>query len=102
MRADMCNMLEDQRPSENSASQKNERSDKPTSNNRDNDMIVTTSDISSVDLDSDDSCFAATVEVIKLAPVKKNKDLQQLPSSALGREQRMPSTTNVSQIDQHD
>ena len=33
--------------------------------------IVTASDISSVDLDSDDSCFAATVEVIKLAPVKK-------------------------------
>ena len=33
--------------------------------------LVTTSDISSVELDSDDSCFAATVEVIKLAPVKK-------------------------------
>lgn len=32
---------------------------------------MTTSDISSVELDSDDSCFAASVEVIKLAPVKK-------------------------------
>ena len=36
--------------------------------------IVTTSDISSVELDSDDSCFATTVEIIKLAPVKKNKE----------------------------
>ena len=44
--------------------------------------IVTTSDISSVELDSDDSCFAATVEVIKLAPVKKNKE-QQLADSAV-------------------
>lgn len=51
--------------------------------------VVTTSDISSVDLDSDDSCFAATVEVIKLDPVKNARDM-------------MPSTTNVSQIDQHD
>ena len=51
--------------------------------------VVTTSDISSVDLDSDDSCFAASVEVIKLAPVKNARDM-------------MPSTTNVSQNDQHD
>jgi hypothetical protein len=51
--------------------------------------VVTTSDISSVDLDSDDSCFAASVEVIKLAPVKNARDM-------------MPSTTNVSQMDQHE
>ena len=59
--------------------------------------IVTTSDISSVELDSDDSCFAATVEVIKLAPVKKSKEnIHQVQM----REEKMPSTTNVSQADQ--
>ena len=36
---------------------------------------MTTSDISSVELDSDDSCFAAAVEVIKLAPVKKKQEV---------------------------
>ena len=41
--------------------------------------IETTSDISSVNLDSDDSCFAAPVEVIKLAPVKRTNE--QLPQT---------------------
>lgn len=56
-------------------------------------MIKTTSEISSVNLDSDDSCFAATVEVIKLEPVKKNKEAI---LSASESPKKMPSTTNVS------
>jgi len=56
------------------------------------DEIETTSDISSVNLDSDDSCFAASVEVIRLAPVKKHKEEGQV-------EEKMPSTTHGSQFD---
>ena len=64
------------------------------------DVIETTSDISSVELDSDDSCFAATVEIIKLAPVKKRKDALDGPSvTGVKGMDRMPSTTNVSQND---
>ena len=51
-------------------------------------------------LDSDDSCFAATVEVIKLAPVKKNKETAQATHHTPKQMERMPSTTNVSHVDE--
>lgn len=77
VRADINNMLDNDDPKHSLSDQQSSTEDKENNNKSEEanneDEVVTTSDISSVQLDSDDSCFAATVEVIKLAPVKKTK-----------------------------